>query len=369
MSQNVAGPLSFGNVGQARWWKRGALASQTAYVALAFVVITVLVAIFANHFLSTGNLLNTSKNFSYIAIVALGSTLVIITGGIDLSVGSVMALVAVLTAMLMKIFSTTALAGIPHAVWIASVLCGLGAAALVGLINGLLIAKVRLSPFVTTLGMLSICRGITYVITQGRGQAPTGPQVDTFYALTDGKVLGLPVPLVYLAILAIVMGVALRHTRWGRYVFVLGGNERAAQLTGVAVARVKISVYVLCALSAGFAGILIAGWLGSAPANLAARLRAQDHRGLRDRRRRPRGRRRRPARRGDRRRADRGDPQRSRAVRRRHLLGAGLRRHDHHPRRAGRPDPHPPARIAPIAIRAGDGTGRPDPRTTRGNTR
>ncbi len=269
MSQNVAGPLSFGNVGQARWWKRGALASQTAYVALAFVVITVLVAIFANHFLSTGNLLNTSKNFSYIAIVALGSTLVIITGGIDLSVGSVMALVAVLTAMLMKIFSTTALAGIPHAVWIVSVLCGLGAAALVGLINGLLIAKVRLSPFVTTLGMLSICRGITYVITQGRGQAPTGPQVDTFYALTDGKVLGLPVPLVYLAILAIVMGVALRHTRWGRYVFVLGGNERAAQLTGVAVARIKISVYVLCAMSAGFAGILIAGWLGSAPANLA----------------------------------------------------------------------------------------------------
>ena len=269
MSQNVAGPLSFTNVGQTRWYRHGALASQTAYVTIAFVLITILVSLFAHNFLSTGNLLNTSKNFSYIAIVALGSTLVIITGGIDLSVGSVMALVAVLTAMLMKAFSTTVLASIPYAGIVAASVCGLAAAAFVGFVNGVLIAKIRLSPFVTTLGTLSICRGVTYVITQGRGQAPAGPNVDTFYALTDGKVLGLPIPLVYLAVLAVVMGVALRHTRWGRYVFVLGGNERAAQLTGVAVARVKISVYVLCAMSAGFAGILIAGWLGSAPANLA----------------------------------------------------------------------------------------------------
>ena len=122
--------------------------------------------------------------------------------------------------------SATSLAGIPYAVMIVSVIGGLGAAALAGLVNGILIANIRLSPFVTTLGTLSICRGITYVITQGRGQAPTGPQVDTFYALTDGTLFGLPVALVYLLILAVVMGVALRHTRWGRYVFVLGGNER-----------------------------------------------------------------------------------------------------------------------------------------------
>jgi len=269
MSDNAVPAVVYTNVGRDRWYRRGALSSQTAYVAIAFVVITALVSVFAHNFLSTGNLLNTSKNFSYIAIVALGSTLVIITGGIDLSVGSVMALTAVLTAMLMKTFSGTVLAMVPLGVMGAAMVCGMAAAALVGLINGLLIAMVRLSPFVTTLGTLSICRGITYVITQGRGQAPTGPGVDTFYALTDGRVFGLPVPLVYLLALAIVMGVALRHTRWGRYVFVLGGNERAAQLTGVAVARVKISVYVLCAMGAGFAGILVAGWLGSAPANLA----------------------------------------------------------------------------------------------------
>ena len=269
MSQGADPVVSFGNVGVVRWHRRGALASQTAYVAIAFVIITLLVAIFTHRFLSYGNLLNTSKNFSYIGIVTLGSTLVIITGGIDLSVGSVMALVAVMTAILMKALSATALAGIPYAVMTVSALGGMSIAALVGLINGLLIAKIKLSPFVTTLGMLSICRGITYVITQGRGQAPTGPNIDTFYSLTDGKILGIPVSLVYLLILAAIMAVALRHTRWGRYVFVLGGNERAAQLTGVAVARVKISVYMLCAMSAGLAGILIVGWLGSAPANLA----------------------------------------------------------------------------------------------------
>ena len=269
MSNTPAHSISFGNVGETPWYKRGVFASQTAYVAAAFILITLLVSIFAHNFLSYGNLLNTSKNFSYIAIVALGSTLVIITGGIDLSVGSVMALVAVMTAILMRLLTGTFLAQIPYAVMILAFLGGMALSAFIGFVNGFLIAKIKLSPFVTTLGMLSICRGATYVITQGRGQAPDGPYVDTFYALTDGKVFGLPVPLAYLLILAVIMGIALRHSRWGRYVFVLGGNERAAQLTGVAVARVKISVYMLCAMSAGFAGILISGWLGSAPSNLA----------------------------------------------------------------------------------------------------
>lgn len=269
MSENAGPAISFGNVSETPWYKRPPFASQTAYVALAFVMITALVAVFAHNFLSHGNLLNTSKNFSYIAIVGLGSTLVIITGGIDLSVGSVMALVAVSTVIFMRLGTASFLASIPYAVMIVAVLGGLLLAALIGLVNGLLIAKVKLSPFVTTLGMLSICRGATYVITQGRGQAPDGPYVDAFYAAADGTIFGLPVPLAYMLVLAIIMGIALRHTRWGRYVFVLGGNERAAQLTGVAVDRVKISVYVLCAMSAGLAGILIAGWLGSAPSNLA----------------------------------------------------------------------------------------------------
>lgn len=117
--------------------------------------------------------------------------------------------------------------------------------------------------------MLSICRGLTYVVTQGRGQAPSGPYVADFLALTNGRVGGLPAPALYMLVLAVVLGLALRHTAWGRHLYAVGGNETAAMRTGVRVARVKVGAYVLCSLSAGLTGILLAGWLGSAPANLA----------------------------------------------------------------------------------------------------
>ena len=146
---------------------------------------------------------------------------------------------------------------------------GLGVALLIGLANGLLIARVGLSPFVTMLGMLSIVRGLAYAVTEGRGQAPTGPDVNLFYDITDGNIAGVPVAVIYLLVLAAIIGVILHHTAFGRHVFALGGNEKAAALTGIAVERVKVAVYVLSALSAGFAGILMVGWLGSAPANLA----------------------------------------------------------------------------------------------------
>ena len=158
---------------------------------------------------------------------------------------------------------------IPLGTMIVSIAAGLGVAVLVGLANGLLIARIGLSPFVTTLGMLSIARGLAYAVTEGRGQAPTGPDVDTFYNVTDGNIGGVPIAVIYLLVLACIIGLVLHHTRFGRHVFALGGNEKAAALTGIAVERVKIAVYILSALSAGFAGILMVGWLGSAPANLA----------------------------------------------------------------------------------------------------
>jgi ribose transport system permease protein len=199
----------------------------------------------------------------------LGVTLVIVTGGIDLSVGSTMALSAITCAIVMQALSGTALDTIPLAGMVVSLGAGLGVALLIGLANGVLIARVGLSPFVTTLGMLSIVRGLAYAVTEGRGQAPTGPDVNLFYDITDGNIAGVPVAIIYLLILAAVIGIVLHHTAFGRHIFALGGNEKAAALTGIAVERVKIAVYVLSALSAGFAGILMVGWLGSAPANLA----------------------------------------------------------------------------------------------------
>jgi ribose transport system permease protein len=259
----------FSNVGKTAWWRRGFFASQTAYVAAALVAIMIIMSLLSSAFLSPGNLANVAKNFSFVGIVTLGVTLVIVTGGIDLSVGSTMALAAITCAIVMQAVSGTAIESIPLAGMIVSLVAGLGVAVLIGLANGLLIAKVGLSPFVTTLGMLSIVRGLAYAVTEGRGQAPTGADVNLFYDLTDGNIAGVPVAVIYLLVLAAILGVVLHHTAFGRHVFALGGNEKAAALTGVAVERVKIAVYVLSALSAGFAGILMVGWLGSAPANLA----------------------------------------------------------------------------------------------------
>jgi ribose transport system permease protein len=250
-------------------WHRGIPQSQTAYVAIAFAALVVVIWILAPVFMTPRNLLNISKNFSFIALMSLGETLVIISGGIDLSVGSVCALSAVVTMMLMRLLSATAAAQVPGATIALATLLALALAALTGLVNGMLIARVRLSPFVTTLGMLSVARGMTYVLTQGRAQYPVGPDVAFFTRFANGAVLGLPTQLVYLLVLAVLMALALRHLVWGRHLYAIGGNAQAAALTGVRVPRVVVSVYVLSGLAAGFSGVLIAGWLGAAPANLA----------------------------------------------------------------------------------------------------
>jgi len=163
----------------------------------------------------------------------------------------------------------TVVANVPGLILLVSVLAGLAVSLVVGLVNGFCIAVLGLSPFVTTLGALSIVRGLSYVVSNGRGSFPGGPDAEYFYALTSGDVLGVPAPFIYLVILALIMAVVLHHTSFGRHVFALGGNEKAAELTGISVVRVKIEVYVLCALAAGLQGIIISGWLGSAPANMA----------------------------------------------------------------------------------------------------
>ncbi|CCE03954.1 ABC transporter permease [Bradyrhizobium sp. STM 3809] len=278
--------VTFTNVGAARWWHRGVFASQTAYVTLALAALIVVMSFASPYFLTEGNLQNVAKNFSFIAIATLGITFVIITGGIDLSVGSLMCFAAMITSMVMTSLSTpgmplsslfvhlaadgkTVVANVPGLILIVSVLAGLVVSLIVGLINGVCVALLGLSPFVTTLGMLSIVRGLGYVISNGKGSFPGGPDADYFYALTQGDVYGVPAPFIYLILLALLMALVLHHTTFGRHVFAIGGNEKAAELTGVSVPRVKIEVYVVGALAAGLQGIIISGWLGSAPANMA----------------------------------------------------------------------------------------------------
>jgi ribose transport system permease protein len=286
MSVPIESPISFSNVGRTRWWRRSIFASQTAYVTIALLVLLVVMNFASPYFFTEGNIQNVAKNFSFIAIATLGVTFVIITGGIDLSVGSMMCFAAMITSMVMSGLSTpgapgaslfvhlaadnkTVVANVPGLILVVSVLAGLAVSLIVGLLNGFCIAVLGLSPFVTTLGALSIVRGLAYVVSNGRGSFPGGPDAEYFYALTSGDVMGVPAPFIYLVILALIMAVVLHHTSFGRHVFALGGNEKAAELTGISVVRVKIEVYVLCALAAGLQGIIISGWLGSAPANMA----------------------------------------------------------------------------------------------------
>jgi ribose transport system permease protein len=182
-------------------------------------------------------------------------TIVIITGGIDLSVGSVLCLSSMILAVVMH-------AGYSIEVGIAA---SLGAALAVGAINGALIAYLGIPPFVVTLGMLSIARSLATIVSNNTVVFQFGPDQAQLLSLGGGAwVFGIPNPVLYMIVLALLTGFVLRWTKFGRYVFAIGGNEAAAILTGVPVKRIKLAVYMISA----FAGVIETGWLGAVTTNL-----------------------------------------------------------------------------------------------------
>jgi ribose transport system permease protein len=185
-------------------------------------------------------------------------TAVIASGGIDLSVGSTVVLSAMTVAVVMS-------SGMP--IWV-----GLPAALLVavavGVVNGVLIAYAGMPPFVVTLGMLSVARSLAMVLSNNKMIYEFGPDHALLLALGGGSTMGLPNPLIVLAVLAAITGFLFRWTRWGQHVFAMGGNEQAAKLTGIAVRQLKVSVYVFAAVTAGITGVLEVGWLGGVTTNL-----------------------------------------------------------------------------------------------------
>jgi ribose transport system permease protein len=240
---------------------------QTFWVSLAAIVAFVVLSLSSDVFATQQNLFNVTRNFAFVAIIALGMTAVIITGGIDLSVGAVLVLSGMVIGMTMN-------SGMPF--W-AGALLALGAALLVGLFNGLLIAYVGVAPFVVTLGMLSIARSLAMVLSNNRMVYEFGPDQSKLLTVGGGFLdLTLPIldtvhvpnPVLFLIGMALLTGLALRATRWGRHVFAIGGNEQAARLTGVPVRLVKLTVYMFSALCAGIAGILEVGWLGTITTSL-----------------------------------------------------------------------------------------------------
>lgn len=206
-------------------------------------------------FLTSTNIFNVMRAFSWIAIAAFGEILVIIIGGIDLSVGSTMALAGLATGFAYR-------AGQPMAV---GLLAGILAGASVGLVNGLIVTKGRLPAFIATLGTLSIGRGLCYGLTNGQ---PLTEFPDTFRKLGqyDLPVFGLAVPLpaIYMLVLALIMGFFLARTIWGYRIYALGGNEQATALSGINIGRLKLLVFTLSGLLAGIAGVIMTARLGVA---------------------------------------------------------------------------------------------------------
>jgi len=215
-------------------------------------------AVFIPQFRAIGNLTNITRNFSFVGIVALGMTLVILTGGIDLSVGSIWGVSAVVTASLLT-------GGWPL---IAAIVTGLIVAAAVGLLNGLCITRLHMSPFVPTLATLSIARSLALIITRGRPISIYGQQQEAFLWIGGGDILGVPNPFILFVIMAVIFWILLSRTVWGRHVYAVGGNERTARLTGLNVDRLKVVVYVLSAICAGIAGVIQVSYLSSATADL-----------------------------------------------------------------------------------------------------
>jgi ribose transport system permease protein len=203
------------------------------------------------HFLTVANMLNVMEQTSINAIVAVGMTYVIITGGIDLSVGSLLALSGVVLASGLK-------AAWPAALAIAAAL-GVGAAS--GLVNGVVIAFGRLPPFIMTLGMMSVARGGALLFTDGRPISGFGAG---FRAIATGRVLGIPAPILLTLAIYALAHLVLSRTRFGRYVYGIGGNEEATRLSGVDVRFHKTMVYVVSGVTSAIAAVLLTARLNTA---------------------------------------------------------------------------------------------------------
>ena len=232
---------------------QAAIRTQPFWVFVAILAIGVVMTFVSDAFLTDRNLFNITRNFAFFGIMALGMSAVICTAGIDLSVGSLMGLTGIVAGLVMQ-------AG--YSIGFGFLAC-MGTAALVGMINGALIAYLRMAPFVVTLGMLAMARSIAMVISNNKMVYEFGPDQDLFEWIGGESVFGVPNPVWVLAILTVVFWWAYRYSTWGRWVFAVGGNVQAARLAGIPVEQVIISVYVICSLCAGLAAFLMVGWFGS----------------------------------------------------------------------------------------------------------
>ena len=221
---------------------------------IGLIGLCLVLSILTPYFLTVSNLLNVAQQISIIAIIAVGMTFVIITAGIDLSVGSVLAFSGMVTGSVLQ-----AGVALPIAIFV-----GLFVGGLSGIVNGVLITYGRLPPFISTLGMMSVARGAARLITKGR---PISGFSESFRDLATAEVFNVPLPVLIMAGVYLVAYFVLARTKLGRYTYAMGGNEEAAILSGVNVKAYKIAVYGLCGMLSGLAAIILTARLNSAGPN------------------------------------------------------------------------------------------------------
>jgi ribose transport system permease protein len=239
------------------------LASPVTGPAIATIAVAFLVAMTTDRFLTQGNLNNLALQVSSLALVAIGSTAVIIVGGIDLSPGSAIALLTMLLAMMLKFWGL--------GFW-QSILLVLMAGAAIGLINGTITAYLRIPAFITTLAGLSAYRGMAFMFNNG---SPVFEASDRLEPLFYDQILGVPLPLIYIVVFFAAAHWLMRHTRLGRSIYAVGGNANAARLSGIQVRRVQLYAFILAGFMAAVAAILMAARLNSGSPNYGVGLELQ----------------------------------------------------------------------------------------------
>jgi ribose/xylose/arabinose/galactoside ABC-type transport system permease subunit len=210
------------------------------------------------YFFTAENILNVSLQTSITAIIAAGMTFVILTGGIDLSVGAVVAFVGVVSTSIVKVVEPFSL-GIMSAI-AGGILIGV----LSGLLAGIFITKFNITPFIVTLALMTILRGAAYIYTDGRPIWELPPQ---FALLGSGRFLEIPIPTLLMILVFLFSYIVLHHTQFGRNVYAVGGNAEAARLAGIRTHRVLITVYIICGILSGISGVLLASRMNSGQPN------------------------------------------------------------------------------------------------------
>lgn len=226
-------------------------------ILIAFFILLITISVMRPNYLSPSNLISVLNQTAINGILAVGITFVLITAGIDISIGSVAALSGVVSAMLAK-------AGMPVPVAFTG---GILAGGLIGVIIGVLVTKGKLAPYIVTLGFLTIIRGVALLISGGR---PISGLDRAYGALGNGLIFGvIPVPVILFAIVTLIAHIILQHLKIGRHVYAVGGNPNAAEACGISANRTKMFVHVVCSLCAGLAGVILSSKIITGQPNMA----------------------------------------------------------------------------------------------------